>query len=296
MKQTFPIQRGSQNKDYYINVLGYNHIEWDERQMFYKERSIKRQKIVNCKSSLIFCREYWISRFGENGNQLYTDFQSIQSKKCPREKKKRNSPRSINYWVNKGYNEEASKKKVSEFQTKLSPRCLEYWLQKENSLEDAQNSLHLYQSRGRDFWINRLGDEEGNQKMDEINEKRFKNGFHTMFCGGYSKISQELFHQLPNDEYTYFATNLQNNSNKRSGNEYTLKFDDGSWVFLDYINIKKMKIIEFDGEYWHRDKEKELVRDTKIISKGFSILHIFEKDYLKNKQEVITTCQQFLNN
>ena len=55
------------------------------------------------------------------------------------------------------------------------------------------------------------------------------------------------------------------------------------------------KIIEFDGEYWHIDKEKEFIKDEFFKIKGYEVLHIKEKDYYENPQRTITKCLTFLN-
>lgn len=298
LKSVFPNQRGTQKCDFYFDVLGYNQAEWEERQKYYKERSIKRQQVSDNKSSLVFCQEYWISKFGEDGKQLYSQFQSNLSKRCSSEKKKQNSPRTIDYWTREGYGIKSASLKVSEFQSIVSPRCLNYWMKRERTSEEAMNSLHSYQSRGRDYWVKRLGEEEGNSKMDEINSRRFQNISHRIqFSGGFSKISQDLFHSLKNDEYTHFATYRNSKNNSKSRNEFVLKFDDGSWIFLDYVNTKTKKVIEFDGIYWHKGKEEfDAIRDQRIRDSGYEILRVTDKEYCQNKKRIIQKCQTYLEN
>lgn len=117
-------------------------------------------------------------------------------------------------------------------------------------------------------------------------------------AGGYSKISQELFHQLPNDEFTYFATyelpEREVKYSKRSGYEYFLQIEDNKVYFLDYVNVRTKRVIEFDGSYWHSNPEKDAIRELNIIDQGFQFLRVLDTEYSKDKKGVILKCQKFL--
>ena len=45
-------------------------------------------------------------------------------------------------------------------------------------------------------------------------------------------------------------------------------------------------IIECDGSYWHKDKNKEKIRDSLLLSNGYIILHFSEKTIKKNIKKV----------
>jgi very-short-patch-repair endonuclease len=56
-------------------------------------------------------------------------------------------------------------------------------------------------------------------------------------------------------------------------------------LFPDFI-IKEKLIVEADGQYWHKDTEKENLRDSKLIYAGYIILHLKEKEINDNFEEV----------
>lgn len=77
-------------------------------------------------------------------------------------------------------------------------------------------------------------------------------------------------------------------------------------IFVPELN----KGIEFDGIYWHsiaglkrsrkhwplEDLENyHQIKDTYFLGKGIKILHIKEQDWLKNKEECVKKCFQFLD-
>lgn len=47
------------------------------------------------------------------------------------------------------------------------------------------------------------------------------------------------------------------------------------------------KIIEIDGAYWHRDKDREQLRDSIIKSYGYEIYHIPAKNVLEHLKKII---------
>jgi len=71
-----------------------------------------------------------------------------------------------------------------------------------------------------------------------------------------------------------------------------LKLNKHAYYF-DFVF--KNKIIEFDGTYYHKDKSKDLAKDSFVILKGYTILHIKEKDYTNNPQTELKKCLDFLN-
>ena len=81
---------------------------------------------------------------------------------------------------------------------------------------------------------------------------------------------------------------------------------------IDIFVPELMRVIEFDGIYWHsfeqmrNDKRKAKwsdedilnyheIKDDYFASKGITILHIKEEDWLKDKKACINTCLKFLN-
>lgn len=52
-----------------------------------------------------------------------------------------------------------------------------------------------------------------------------------------------------------------------------------SWRFGDVVLIDKKIIVEYDGKYWHQDKEKDLQRDKELNEVGYSVIHVNEDDW-----------------
>lgn len=66
--------------------------------------------------------------------------------------------------------------------------------------------------------------------------------------------------------------------------ERDVKFDKGTnrLYFIDFV-LKDYKIaIEVDGEYWHRNKERDLMRQKEIEAKGFTVLR-FPGEQVRNR-------------
>ena len=89
-------------------------------------------------------------------------------------------------------------------------------------------------------------------------------------------------------------------------------------IKLYVFNSYKNKVIEFYGDYWHANPEiykkddlikmnnkKMIASDKWILDKkridalkelGYDVKIIWERDYLKNKEQIIQECKQFLTN
>lgn len=180
----------------------------------------------------------------------------------------------LEWWLNKGYNEEEAQKLLKERQTTFS-------------LEKC---------------ITKYGQEKGTHVFNERQTKWLK----SFIKLNYSKVSQELFKKLYDEiknkfNDIYFAT-LSNGHilefNNGKNYEYTLKLSDRI-IKPDFFVKDCKKIIEFDGVYWHRNnpenKKRESIRDTSIINSGYQVLHISESEWLKTPSEVLNKCKIFLN-
>jgi very-short-patch-repair endonuclease len=197
--------------------------------------------------------------------------------------KDRISNTTIQYYINKGYSEEESKKELSKRQKTFS---LDICVEKYGEIE------------GEIVWMNR-------QKtwFDSIN----KNG---SLRKGYSNISQVLFQMISNkiDGDFRYATN---------GGEYSIKKSNGVGVwFYDFTDIIRKKIIEYQGDQYHAnpniykiddnphpfrknisskdiwDKDSEKLHDAE--SNGYEILYIWDSEYKKNKNKIVEKCIKFL--
>lgn len=114
---------------------------------------------------------------------------------------------------------------------------------------------------------------------------------------GASKMSQELFDTIYNtiENLNEFNTNYKMLNKEfvidilpHERTEHTNKY----YYSLDFVY--KNKVIEFDGSRWHKDVEYEKAKDIFLKNRGYEILHIIDKDYIKNKEEEINKCIDFL--
>ncbi len=136
---------------------------------------------------------------------------------------------------------------------------------------------------------------------EEEYNNHYRNLFNRRNTAMFSKISQELFQKLncyipediarkyklqyANSGYGEYRINLNNEDKKIIGKERVT-------LFVDFKLGNK--IIEFDGDYWHDEKE-DIKRDLILERKGFSVLRIKESEYKNNKQKEVEKCLKFLN-
>ena len=126
-------------------------------------------------------------------------------------------------------------------------------------------------------------------------------------------MSQELFKEIENNyneddrDYLFYAT-----KNK----EFTLKNEKGFYYKYDFCDLKRRKLIEFNGDiyHWnpllyeetdkpnpyHKDKtckelwENDEKKKVKANENGFEEFVVWEKDYRNNPEETINKCLKFL--
>lgn len=192
----------------------------------------------------------------------------------------------IEYWLDKGFNEEEAKEKLKERQTTFT---LEICIEKYGKVDGEK----IYIDRQKQ-WMKSLT-ENGNLKY------------------GYSQVSQNLAYELLNfynnseRENIYFATkNFEHRIDKKGG---------GIWLY-DFTDLNNKKIIEYNGDQYHGnpsiyesndtphpfrknitaqeiwDKDERKIQAAKDI--GFDILVVWDSEFKKNKDEVIAKCRDFL--
>lgn len=150
-----------------------------------------------------------------------------------------------------------------------------------------------------EYFIEKYG-ELGSSIYEELNKRK---SIHS--TNKWSKISQELFdnilNKLPQSEWrkVNYAT--------FNGGEKCIQGSD-MVIYPDFIY--KTKIIEFYGDYWHRNpnmySESELyVKDVweydnkrinEIKRMGYDILIVWENDYRNDRESIIDECMKFLYN
>lgn len=175
---------------------------------------------------------------------------------------------------------------------------IEFYLAKGLGLCQARDALKERQAVGRlDKFIQRYGEEEGQKRWTERQEKWLKNYKKTNF----SKISQELFNsiaeKLVDVENIWYATFNRSEMESYKNKEYTLKLDK-IVVKPDFIDVSKKLIIEFDGDYWHSETranpKREKIKSDAMISYGYKLLRIKERDFNKDKEGCVKKCLDFL--
>ena len=215
------------------------------------------------------------------------------------------SPFSLNF-IHGTDNVEASKIKAKENKTKDKDNTqIEYWLKKTNgNLEKAKELLSQRQST---FSLNKCVEKYGKEKGTQIWLNRQEKWHNNYKKFNFSKISQELFWQIAEKidslDEIYFAELNKNKQKDLSGvnYEFRLRLND-SLILPDFIDNKTKKIIEFDGFYWHKVKNKkygfnlnpDIKKEKNLTKQGYSVLRIDEKDYINDKNGTLIKCLNFL--
>jgi very-short-patch-repair endonuclease len=190
---------------------------------------------------------------------------------------------------------------ISEFakdaiKDRIHATTIEYYLDKGYSEEE---SIELLRERQRTFTLEKCIEKYGEEKGRNRWLKRQEKWLSSYKKVNYSNISQELFISIYNEllnlgftNKVYFAKLDENNKihNTNRNFEYRLKLKD-SYILPDFFIPDLKLIIEFDGTYYHRDntenKERERRRDENIKKSGYNVIHISEKEYIKNKELTI---------
>ena len=183
---------------------------------------------------------------------------------------RQNNNTTIEYYLNKGYDEETAKKLLKERQSTFSlKKCIE-----------------------------KYGEEEGTKRFKQRQEKWLTN--YKKF--NFSKISQDLFWKIyKNINYNcIFATNNNGIYDESHNKEIKVELDK-SYVKLDFYIPELKKWIEFDGDYWHGEKRGNQKRDKikeeavfKAIP-GIQLKRIRERDYVNMPEKIISECVNWIN-
>jgi hypothetical protein len=196
---------------------------------------------------------------------------------------------------------------------------LSYWMDRGFSEEESLIKRKERQSTfNLEKCIDKYGEEEGikifSERQSKWQKSLLENG--NMKCG-FSRISQELFYEVLNGyqknellNKVYFAT-----KNK----EYFLSIKGKGFYSYDFVDINEMKIIEYNGDYFHANpekfkeddyphpffkengptskeiREKDAVKIRVAEEEGFKVLVIWDSEFKKNKKEIIEKCLNFLN-
>ena len=176
------------------------------------------------------------------------------------------------------------------------------------------------------FFIDKYGIEKGTEKFKEVcknkalTEENFKRKYGV--GQGLQKFNEYLERKNTNINFRskkaddIFKKLLKIDSGKISclENEHWIFNSDRKRFLYDYTNLSKMKIIEFNGNFWHANPElfedenavlyanksvKEIreLNQAKIdcaVSAGFNVLEVWEKDFDENPEEAFNMILEFL--
>lgn len=247
------------------------------------------------------CKEFWIER-GYNKEEAILKSKEVMDEihqktfdkfKSNPEKYASKYPTKIEYWLQKGYSDEEAKIKLKERQTTFSKEvCMEKYGEKEG--------IKIWIER-QEKWINTMDSKTEEEKI-EINRKKLTG------CQ-YSNISQKLFWDI---------FNIIGNDRVKFGElngEFYLINENKKWFAYDYVDMNRRKCIEFNGDFWHCNPKdfdendihrvknktaKEIWETDKsksdlIMSKGYTVLTIWESEYRKDPEKTLQKCLNFLN-
>lgn len=79
--------------------------------------------------------------------------------------------------------------------------------------------------------------------------------------------------------------------------DVALNYPEGNFSFDIMLKSKDVKIdIEYDGWYWHKDRgQQDFIRDCINKRKGYKILRIKSKEFLPDKNELLSCIDELLN-
>ena len=277
-----PLYTESDNKKTTIN--SGKHMKDEKYKKMFSEK-IKGYKNPNHKSKTTLEQRKSYSPFSNDFKNYSTvkEKDDFIKKVCD----KKTYTVRLDYWLNKGFNEEESEQKLKERQLTFT---LDICIKKYGE----EKGIKIYTDRQKK-WQKSLT-ENGNLKY------------------GYSKASQKLFYELlnfydiDNREYLYFATKNE---------EYKLEKEEGGIWLYDFVDIKNKKIIEYNGdqyhanpklyesddfphpyrktitaqEIWNKDERKKLAAEGDC----FEILTIWDSEYRRHREDVLKKCKNYLN-
>lgn len=243
-----------------------------------------------------------------------------KSKTTELQRKKRSpfSKEFVKYENLENVEEHISKFAKEAIKDRVGATTIEYFISKGYSEEEAQNQLS---ERQRTFslekCIQKWGEEKGNKiwmdRQERWQKSLLENG--NIKCG-FSKISQELFHEILknydplNAHSVYYAT-----KNK----EYYISKKNKGFFSYDFVDLNRKKIIEYNGDEYHANPKKFSEndyphpfykengptakqiweRDEQKINiareEGFEVLVIWDSEWRKDRVNTLKKCIDFIS-
>jgi hypothetical protein len=210
--------------------------------------------------------------------------------------KERNIKQSIRfskqYYIDK-YGDEQGQVLWNEYCVKMNKTTLDSFIERYGEkigVERYDLFINKIKEKNKEsFFIEKYGEENGKVKYKEFITKKISN-----FKDKYSKISQDLFwniyKELKQSQNCYFY---------ELNHEYVFYVWNNDMTIINVDFRMDDKIIEFDGDFWHSSEKQidiDKKRDYFLISKGYKIKRVKEKEYRKDKNKIINECIKFLKN
>lgn len=171
------------------------------------------------------------------------------------------SPRTVDYWLEKGFTLDEANIKVSEWQSEQSLRCKESWIKKgfdeETAIQKVKELQSSYTTKSpvtKKYWENIDSvSEELKEKMRRLYVKKYNNVFETLKEEGYVNFSltDELFNKILEDE---------------------AKIEKFSEMF-NFRNLNKKKYYKM--VWFFTELNISLIKDSHLRSREYHIDHIY---------------------
>ena len=251
------------------------------------------------------------------------DKNPMSKKRTTEEQRKTCSPFSIKFYETRGMGETELHEFINTINQNRKPSSyntrLEYYTNKGYTVEEAKRKLSIRQStRSLESCIKKYG--EYGYELYRIRNKAWSEKMEEMYKKGlYSKAPKFSSIGYSEEEHEFIETILQSeliDENKciyykNSISEQLKLKGKGTIYYYDFVYGNK--IIEFNGTYWHCDPrvydkshiikgekraieiwERDLQKTKLAIDNGYKIFHVWEIDYIENKDGIIKECIQFL--
>lgn len=219
----------------------------------------------------------------EQAKEIISNLQRKRSKRC------------VEYYMSRGFNEEDAKEAVASFQsttsklaiTKQAPSQLAFWTTRGLSIEDATIKIQKLQSRSKESYIERYGNDLGLEKYNNfVSVAKLSNNidhFVTLYgeagvsrwtdkytnCKFQSKIANSILEKLYNYLYTSGIytdnTKVFFKNDMLAKTEYSINHGSGVY-FYDWVDCDNKIVIELHGDYWHANprlyNKDDIIFDT----------------------------------
>jgi very-short-patch-repair endonuclease len=249
-------------------------------------------------------KEYFISKYGEEKGK----------EKWKKRKEIIKNANSEQGYIKKLGEEKGKLLWKTKYESAAYKNSTEYY--KEKYPNDWKERIKKTKDSGSiEYFISKYGEVEGKEKYKQYcikcRETAIKYEVVKHFgTGRYSKVSQKLFnsiYELIKDDYQEI---IYGTLSKTEHNCFV------QGMYYDFVILDNKKVIEFNGDYWHCNpifhKEEDIIniigkqimvkdiwlKDKNKISKaeenGFSVLVVWENEYVNNEKETIKKCIKFI--